>query len=75
MTPAHRNVIRLCASTNWGYMATTPAGHLEEFPRVRRIYDRLATQGYECAQAWVENRPPPPHEAGVDAFWWAVAAW
>ena len=56
-------------------MATTPAGQTQEFPRVRRIYDRLATQGYACAQAWVEGRPAPPHEAGVDAFWWAVAAW
>jgi hypothetical protein len=56
-------------------MASTPAGQLEEFPRVRRIYDRLATQGSECAEAWVAGRPCPPHEAGVAAFWWAVAAW
>ncbi len=75
MTPSHREIIRLCAETNSRYMATTPAGQTEQFPRVRRIYDRLATQGYECAQAWVEGRPPPPHEAGVDAFWWAVASW
>ena len=71
----HRELIRLCADTNLRYMATTPAGQTEQFPRVRRIYDRLATQGYECAQAWVEGRPPPPHEAWVDAFWWAVASW
>ena len=75
MRPHHRDIIRLCAQTNWAYMATQPAGQIEEFQRVRRIYDRLATQGYECAQAWLEGRAPPPHEPGVDAFWWAVAAW
>lgn len=76
MTPEqHREVIRLCAQTNWAYMATQPAGQIDEFQRVRRIYDRLATQGYECAQAWLEGRPPPRHEPGVDAFWWAVSAW
>lgn len=75
MTLEHREVIKLCAGTNLGYMVTTPAGQVNQYPRVRRIYERLAIQGYACAEAWMEGRPPPPHEAGLDAFWWAVAAW
>lgn len=67
--------IRLCASTNWGYMATTAAGHVPGLEAMTRLYDRLATQGYSCAQAWLEERPVPEHEPAVDAFWWGVASW
>ena len=75
MDEAMKDIIRLCASTNWGYMATTAAGHVPGLEAVARLYDRLATQSYSCAQAWLEDRPVPEHEPAVDAFWWGVVEW
>lgn len=75
MDKAVKDIIRLCASTNWGYMATTAAGHVPGLEAVTRLYDRLATQSYSCAQAWLEDRPVPEHEPAVDAFWWGVVEW
>jgi len=70
-----QEVIRLCASTNGRYMETTAAGRVSGLEAMVRLYDRLATQSYGCAVAWLQGRPVPEHEPAVDAFWWGVVEW
>jgi hypothetical protein len=56
------------------YMRGTPAAKAG-YGAVVRLYQRIASQGLDCAKAWEQRRPCPPHEPAVDAFWWGVAAW
>jgi len=68
--------IQKCAETNFRYMGKTPAGQAG-YPAVVRLYDRLATQSYDCARAWLSCRDlrALEHEPAVDAFWWGVVEW
>jgi hypothetical protein len=69
-----REVMARCAATNLAYMRGTPAAKAG-YGAVVRLYQRIASQGLDCAKAWEQRRPCPPHEPAVDAFWWGVAAW
>ncbi len=69
-----RGLIRHCCEVNCNYMRL-PAGQLERYPNLIDLYQRIADQSLECANAWVRNLTCPDHEPAVDAFWWAVSAW
>lgn len=69
-----REIILECALTNQKYM------HLRVgnagFPRVVKLYRRLAEASVFLAEEYYLGKPrPSPHEPAVDAFWWAVQGW
>jgi len=70
----HREIILKCTEANVKYMRL-PAGMLDEYQALVKLYQRIASQCLGCAWAWVDNRPCPPHEPAVDAFAWANVAW
>ncbi len=73
-TMRDREIILKCTEVNRDYMRL-PAGMVDGYLDMVNLYQLIANQSYECAQAWVEDKPCPPHEPAVDAFWWAVVSW
>jgi len=69
-----REIILNCARVNHQYMRL-PAGKVDGLEAMTDLYKRIAAQGLDCAQAWVQDSPCPDHEPGTDAFWWGVVAW
>lgn len=69
-----RKLMVRCTEVNRDYMRL-PAGALDEYRNIASLYQRLADQSYECAQAWLRDEACPEHEPAVDAFWWAVVSW
>lgn len=70
----HREIILRCMEVNVKYMRL-PAGMLDEYQALVKLYQRIASQCLGCAWAWMEDKPCPPHEPAVDAFVWAIVAW
>lgn len=62
-----------CTRVNCDYMRL-PAGEAG-LVNMAELYQRIAAQSLQCAQAWQKESPCPDHEPAVDAFWWAVVAW
>lgn len=79
-----REIILKCTEVNRDYMRL-PAGMVNGYQAMVNLYQRIANQSVECAQAWVEDGRGdllgkeliacPPHEPAVSAFWWAVVSW
>ncbi len=69
-----KELILHCTQVNSGYMSL-PAGQVRGYEAVTRLYQRIAAQSLACAQAWLEDKPCPPHEPATSAFWWANVAW
>lgn len=69
-----KELILHCTHVNCNYMRL-PAGELDNYQAISRLYQRLAEQSRVCAQSWCSNLPCPEHEPAVDAFWHAVVAW
>jgi len=70
----NREIILKCTEINRDYMRL-PAGMVQGYQAMVNLYQRIANQSVECAQAWVEDKPCPSHEPAVSAFWWAVVSW
>ena len=70
----HKEIMLKCTQVNCDYMRL-PAGMVEGYRKLTELYQRIADQARECAQAWLKDKPCPAHEPAVDAFWWAVVAW
>lgn len=70
----HKEIMLNCTRVNHDYMKL-PAGKVSGLENMTDLYKRIAQQSLQCAQAWVQESPCPPHEPAVDAFWWAVVAW
>lgn len=79
-----RELILKCTEVNRDYMRL-PAGIVQGYQAMVNLYQRIADQSVECAQAWVEDGRGyllgkaliacPPHEPAVSAFWWSVVSW
>lgn len=69
-----REIILKCTEVNRDYMRLQ-AGMVPGYQAMVNLYQRIANKSYECAQAWVEDKPCPPHEPAVSGFWWAVVSW
>lgn len=70
----NREIMLKCIQVSCDYMRL-PAGVVEGYSKVAALYQRIANQALECAQAWLKDKPCPVHEPAVDAFFWAVIAW
>jgi len=70
----NREIILKCMEGNTNYMRL-PAGMLQEYKSMTNLYQRIAEQLKECAQAWVHDQPCPAHEPATDAFIWGVVSW
>ena len=70
----NRDIILRCTQVNVDYMRL-PAGMVDGYGELVALYQRVANQSRDCAQAWVANRPCPEHEPAVAAFWWGIVSW
>ena len=63
----HKEIILNCTRVNHQYMRL-PSGKVSGLEAMTDLYKRIASQGLDCAQAWVQDSPCPDHEPATDAF-------
>ena len=69
----NREIMLKCTQVSCDYMRLPSM--VEGYSKVAALYQQIADQSKKCAQAWLKDKPCPPHEPAVDAFWWGVVAW
>lgn len=69
-----KEIMVACCKVNRDYMRL-PAGKVSGLETMTDLYNRIAAQSLECAEAWQRGSPRWPHEPAVDAFWWSVVSW